>query len=81
MLSSEERLQIVSALRVWAENAPDEPVFGTMLNLEQVTPMELLRDVENEKEIGKLFLEILEHSVRREGLERVTQRFMGRLEQ
>jgi AcrR family transcriptional regulator len=42
-------------------------------------PYELVHAVESETEDGKAFLEILEHSVRREGLERVTARLKGDL--
>lgn len=81
MLTSEERSQIVEALRYWAGKIPDEPMLGflqkglEMADGEYLTPHQIVAAVLDETPDGIAVLDILEHGVRREGIEKVVARF------
>lgn len=81
MLQRAEIEELISALQVWANGATAEKVQVGFVGPKggPYDPYELVHAVESETEDGKAFLEILEHSVRREGLERVTARLKGDL--
>ena len=74
MLSTLEREQIVVALQSWAKFAPDEPVAGFLGQERLFTPWELVEQVTHETADGQALLEILEHGVRRQGLQAVVAR-------
>jgi hypothetical protein len=76
MLDQNERQRIVDALALWARSAPDEPVFGLFGDGELMRPEEVLNAVESETAAGKAILEILEHGVRREGLDKAVSRLL-----
>lgn len=75
MLSAEERKQVSAAVWRWAKEAPDVPVAGILGRHEKLTPKQIAQAIDNETREGKAFLEFLEHGVRREGVERVVERF------
>jgi hypothetical protein len=78
MLSSDERLQITKALSQWAEWAPDEPMVGFLGRSRLLSPRELVEQVFENTPDGKALLEILEHGVRREGINQVVARLSRR---
>jgi hypothetical protein len=75
MLTEEERRELLHAVEAWADAAPDEPVLGFVGGEGFCSPRELVRAVQSFSDTGEAFLELLEHGVRREGLERVVGRF------
>jgi hypothetical protein len=78
MLTGEERSEIARALSQWAESLPDAPLFGFLGSERLLTPREILKEVETNTPDGEAVLEILEHGVRREGIEAVVSRLMRR---
>jgi hypothetical protein len=74
MLSPEERRQITDALTTWAKGAPVEPMIGLLGEGRFLTPWELVRHVTDETSEGQAVLEIIEHGVRREGIDSVVRR-------
>ena len=74
MLTMDEKATILRALRAWAENAPDEPMIGFLGSKSLLTPHELIANIETQTSDGKAILQILEHGVRREGIEEVIAR-------
>jgi hypothetical protein len=80
MLSADEREQIVSILWEWAEMVPDVPVAG-FLRADPgeprsiLTPRELAIGALEGTPDGEALLEILEHGLRREGIETLKRRF------
>ena len=77
MLTATENQQIVAALKAWAETAPDEPTIGFLGDGELLRPSEIVSAVESGTDDGKSILEILEHGLRREGIEKVVSRFIS----
>lgn len=78
MLTGEEKSMIIDALSIWAESAPDEPTIGFLDNGYLLKPRELVVAVRVGTSDGLAALEILEHGVRREGIESVTRRLRRR---
>lgn len=76
MLTTNERLQIIAALRDWASHAPDEPLFGFVSASDLMTPYEIVGSVEEGSEDGEAVLAMIEHGVRREGLASVLERML-----
>jgi hypothetical protein len=75
MLTDDERIQITKALQQWANHAPkDEPVIGFLGGGRFLTPFQVFMEVMQETPDGQAVLTILEHGVRREGLQRVVNR-------
>jgi hypothetical protein len=83
-LSTGEFIELMRALTAWAEVAPDEPVLGFLQGGDILTPRQLLDAVDDpQNSDGAAFLEMLEHAVRRDGIESVTNRLresVGRFE-
>ena len=77
MLTQIERLQIVDALHTWAKSVPNEPVVGFAGKDGFLTPYEIVEQVEIDSQLGQAVLSILEHGMRREGIEAVVSRFGG----
>jgi hypothetical protein len=78
MLTPQERQNIIVALEAWAQSVPDTPLIGFLDSKHLLTPKELVREVKDEKSRdGQAVLEILEHGVQREGIERVIARLEG----
>ena len=77
MLSSAEREAVLTAVQWWAEAAPDELVMGFLDGDGLLTADELATAVRDHTEDGESFLEMIEHAVRRDGLDSVTMRFMA----
>ena len=73
MLSENEKTDLINALRRWAATVPDRPTLG-FLGSDFLTPKQIVDAAIREDDNGKTILEILEHGVRREGLEAVTER-------
>jgi hypothetical protein len=69
MLSDEERISIIEALEEWSEHATDEPVLGFMASEGLKTPREIVREVQEGTSDGQAVLDMIEHGVRRIGLE------------
>lgn len=74
MLSADEVRRLVEALTLWAKQTPDIPVLGFLQQEELMTPSEIVQAVSKQTEDGRAILGILEHGVRREGLDAVTER-------
>ena len=74
MLTSEERASILQALQDWAKSAPDEPLLGFIQSNALKTPNEILSDVIEKTSDGEAVMEMIEHGVRRQGLEAVVRR-------
>ncbi|WAC90208.1 hypothetical protein [Mycobacterium sp. Aquia_213] len=80
--TTDEFLQLTRALTTWADATPDVPVLGFLQgggmflqDSELLTPHELLDAIGDPRNAdGTAFLEMLEHAVRREGIESVTNR-------
>lgn len=79
MLSTEERTQITEALRSWAASAPNEPMIGFVNDQDLMTPKQVVAQVAKNSRAGQSVLEILEHGMRREGIEAVVNRLSQRL--
>jgi CheY-like chemotaxis protein len=77
VLTATEKQQIVAALKAWAETAPDEPTIGILGDGDLLRPSEIVTAVESGADDGESILEILEHGVRREGIEKVVSRFIS----
>jgi hypothetical protein len=75
VLSRTERELVVSVLWQWAETTPDLPVAGFLDGERLLTPMELAAAAERGTADGEALLEILEHGLRREGIDSVVRRF------
>lgn len=75
MLDENEFSAVRVALGRWAEAAPNEPVLGFIEGSEFMTPSQLLNAVAAGDEDGQAFLEMIEHAVRRDGVESVVARF------
>jgi hypothetical protein len=75
MLSRDERDQLISILWNWAEVTPDIPVAGFLEHGHLLTPRELAIAAEQGTPDGQALLEILEHGLRREGIELLGHRF------
>jgi hypothetical protein len=80
VLSLTERGMIVSALATSAQSEQPEPMLGFIGSGSLLTPLEIVSAVERETEDGKAILEILEHGVRREGIDTVVSRLSKILE-
>jgi hypothetical protein len=80
MLSPQERTQLITALDNWAKSAPDMPLVGFLAGEKLFTPKELVQEVRTETSDGEAVLEILEHGVRREGVDSVVARLGGQNE-
>jgi hypothetical protein len=78
MLTPQERERVTSAMRQWAQRAPNEPIVG-FLGTSLLTPKEMVTAVEEDTSDGQAILEILEHGVRREGLDAVVDRLKRQL--
>ncbi|WP_031495313.1 hypothetical protein [Bryobacter aggregatus] len=76
-MSQAERAKVIEALIIWAKSAPEEPVIGFIGGGAILTPREIVRAVQQETEDGQAILEILEHGIRREGIDMVLNRFHG----
>ena len=74
MLTSEEHVTIVDALQEWALCAPDEPILGFIQSDGLKTPQEILSAIKENSSDGKAVMQMIEHSVRRIGLEDVVRR-------
>jgi hypothetical protein len=75
VLTEDERAKLLDAFVSWAGSAPQEPFLGFVGDDGHYSPLELVAEIEQRTETGEAFLEILEHGVRREGLEQVVRRF------
>lgn len=73
MLGQDEKNTLIDALKIWASRVPERPVLG-FLGSDFLTPKQIVDAAINETEDGKVILEMLEHGVRREGLEPVAER-------
>jgi hypothetical protein len=74
-LSTDEYIELIRALTAWAEVAPNEPALGFLQGDEMLTPRQLLDAVDDSQNPdGAAFLEMLEHAVRRDGIDSVTSR-------
>lgn len=76
MLSPSEREAVLSAVQKWAAAAPDEPVMGFLDREGVLTARDLVSAIHERTEDGDAFLEMIEHAVRRDGLDSVITRFM-----
>jgi hypothetical protein len=78
-MNDADRRKLKDAFNAWAANAPepDSPAIG-FAGERMRTPREAAREVENETEFGKAWLEILEHGVKREGIDKVVERLTRR---
>jgi hypothetical protein len=74
MMNPRERSMIIQALEVWANSVPDEPLIGFVDGSSLMTPSQLVREVRENTDQGAAVLEILEHGMRREGIEAVIRR-------
>lgn len=74
MLTASERDTITAALQDWARSVPDEPLFGFLQTGRLFTPRELVEQVLEDTPDGRALLEIIEHGVGREGLNKVVDR-------
>lgn len=77
MLSSAERDAVLTAVQRWAEAAPNELVMGFLDGDGLLTADELATAVRDRTEDGESFLEMIEHAVRRDGLDSVVTRFIS----
>jgi hypothetical protein len=75
VLSEHERKVLISAVYTWASNMPDEPVLGFVGGTGILSAHALAQELDKGTGEGEAFLEMLEHGVRSEGLERVLERF------
>jgi hypothetical protein len=78
MLNAVEREQVAKALFEWAKSVPDEPMVGFLDRDGLLTPHEIVKQVMEKTADGQAVLEILEHGVRREGIEKVVARLTRR---
>jgi hypothetical protein len=74
MLTSRERHLIIKALEVWVRNTPNEPMLGFLGANEFLTPREIVEQVRENSDTGQNVLQLLEHGLRREGIEKVIAR-------
>ncbi len=74
MLDAKERAEIIGALSQWASNAPDEPIIGFMYSPRLLTPHEIVAEVRKNTPDGQAVLELLEHGINREGIQKVLRR-------
>lgn len=74
MLTPTERKDVIEALSRWAESAPNEPMIGFLGGGQLLTPREAVDAVKRNTSDGEALLEMIEHGVRREGLESVVNR-------
>jgi nucleoid-associated protein YgaU len=77
VLTASENEQIIAALAQWAATAPNEPVIGILGGGEMLRPWEIVAAVQQRTEAGEAILEILEHGLRREGVDKVVSRLVG----
>jgi hypothetical protein len=77
MLRGREKQQIIGALKQWASSVPNKRMLG-FAGSNFLTPKEIVQAALEETEDGLAILEILEHGVRREGIESVTKRLTRR---
>jgi len=80
MLTEAEHQEIVSILRDWAELVPDVPLvsflrYATEESPIGLTPRQLAAAAAERTPDGQALLEILEHGLRREGMETMRRRF------
>jgi hypothetical protein len=74
-LNRNEYIALAEALTNWANAAPDEPALGFLQTGEMLTRSQLLDTFDDpENADGAALLEMLEHAVRREGVNSVTNR-------
>jgi len=78
MLTVQENEAVLAALQAWAKSTPDEPVIGFLGGDERLTPQQVVTHVRTKTSHGRAMLEMLEHGIRREGVERVVTRFFRR---
>lgn len=79
MLSDHERSALLDALRDWAKTEPDKRSIGFFESSDLLTPLELVNAVEESSKPGLAFLEIIEHSIRRDGISTVVGKFRSKL--
>ena len=77
MLGRDEKNALIGALKIWASTVPNRRVLGS-LGGDFLTPMQIVDAAINETEDGKVILEMLEHGIRREGLQAVAERLPRR---
>ncbi|WP_054812361.1 hypothetical protein [Nocardia arizonensis] len=74
-LTRNEWLGIRAALQQWMSEMPDEPALGFLSGERILTRRELLTAADNSaNEDGVAFVGLLEHAVRRDGIESVIDR-------
>jgi hypothetical protein len=78
MLTPREREKIIHAVKQWAETAPNQPIIGFLNNGGPFRPREIVDEIVRNTPAGEDVMEILEHSVRREGLDKVLGRLTAR---
>jgi hypothetical protein len=74
MLTATERRDVITALSRWALSAPNEPMIGFLGGDNLLTPREAVDAVKHRTPDGEALLAMIEHGVRREGLESVVNR-------
>jgi hypothetical protein len=79
VLTPFERLRLLNALDDWSKSVPDQPMLGFLGVDEYLTPKQIVAEAIENTPNGQAILEILEHGVRREGIERVVNRLKREL--
>ena len=75
MLTETGHSRLMAALHAWADHAPNEPVMGFVADGGFLMLHEIVDQIKLESQLGQAFLKILEHGIRREGIETVVSRF------
>ena len=78
MLTPREREEIIYAVKHWAESAPNQPLIGFLNSGGPFRPSEIVDEIVRNTPAGEDLMEILELSVRREGLGKVLERLNAR---
>jgi len=78
MLTSEERAKLISALREWASSVPNEPMLGFIQSGALKTPNEIVQEVIGNTPDGQALMQMIEHGVRRIGLEAAVHKLQAR---
>jgi hypothetical protein len=75
-LSPTELRKLKDAFNDWAKNMPNpnEPVLGFFGSSGMRSAKEVAKEVENETAFGKDVLEMVEHALRREGMDKTVAR-------
>jgi hypothetical protein len=76
VLTQEERTKLTKALWVWADKLPNQPLIAFLGIQGNLTPREVVLEVEKATENGKAVLEMLEHAVRLQGIAPVIERLI-----